>query len=596
MRLSDKYILAILVFLTVLVYTPIYGNDFVNWDDPQYFTKNLAVQNFNWNHLLTKTFVSNYHPLTMLSLALDNKIFGQNPLGPHCINLILHIVNALLVYYLVLCLPSTSRHLSFWLALIFAIHPLHVESVAWLSERKDVLSTFLFLGGLVVYAKQHPIPPKFFLSGKYYLVLLLFFLALNAKSMAVTFPLVLFLLDYIKQRKLTLLSFFEKLPFFVLSIIYGLVNIWSQSSKARAEKLHFDIFDAISGGTNSLVLSLSKSLFPTNLSVIYQRGAVEISGPEYLVAFVISALVIASVLHFKNKRKEIVWGALFFLLTFAPVSGVIPFGNKQIFADRYTYLPFIGLFYAYGVIVSAFLGNLHLHRSIISKVTFAILLLYAATFSYQSNQRVRVWASTETLMGNVVVNYPLASIAYCNLGAELKDKGDYLKAMEYLQKAIIYNHNDHLSYNNLGIVYYKLGQRDFAIKYFEKAAMLAPRYANPIYNLANVYRDKGEPEKALFLFNKAITIDPQSFQAFNNLGILHLSMGAIDEAIAALSEAIKINPKFFLSHLNLAKAYQAKGLLPQALFHYQTCLKFDPQNAEALSAQRALRGHVSVKY
>ncbi|MCC6932874.1 MAG: tetratricopeptide repeat protein [Deltaproteobacteria bacterium] len=581
---SEIFLVVVLVLVTVTAYLPLYKNGFVDWDDTQYIIENESVKNFELYDLITNNFARNYHPLTMLSLAIDYSIFGETPQAFHYINLLLHILNSLLVAALILKLPGANRYLSFWIALIFAIHPLHVESVAWLSERKDVLSTFFFLLGLIVYTNEQSKGPNLWQRQGYYLVFGLFFLALNAKIMAATFPLVLFLFDYLYQRKQTILSACEKIPLLVFSVAYSLINIQAQSSKEFALKFNCDLGVMLGTALNSLAFSLYKSIFPTDLSIIYQRGVVEISIVQYLVALIICCAIGVSFVIFKNMRRLMLFGGLFFLLTIAPTTGIIPFGENQSYADRYLYLPSIGLFYLYGVILWALSEQWVRNKQLFNRSIVGLLVFVSVFFSYQANKRVEAWEDSETLFNDVISKYPKTNIAFINLGKYYLEKDDYNQAIYHYQKALEINPDDQMAHGNLGAIYAMLKQDEQALAAYKKAIEIDPSYVTTIYNLASLYQRRGQENQAIEEFQKVVQIDSGFFQAYYNLGGIYLRRGDQDEAIRQFQNALEKQPDYLPARLNLARVYQRKGLLRAALGEYERCLTLAPDDPKIQSA------------
>lgn len=454
--------LLVLILITAsLVFSPILRNGFTNWDDSTYITRNPGIKDFSLSgiiHTCSSPYIQNYHPLTMLSYMVEYHFFGMNPLGYHITSLVLHILNCALVFWLVFLL-SGSLFVTAIAATLFALHPLHVESVAWIAERKDLLYSLFSLIGFIAYI--HYLKKR---KALYYCIcLFVFFLSLLSKAMAVTFPLALFLIDYIFKRKPDKGSFLEKIPFFVFSLIFLLVGsitfyareVWPGWSCAA-------IFRQAILAAYALTFYLYKILLPVGLSCLYPYPSInETSGFQYLVFPLIVAVIAALVAYSRRYTRKIVFGSLFFLFTIFLALQISPFTNSVV-ADRYTYLASVGLFYLAGEGARWLYLRLNLLVSIKKSFLCVILIGLILVLSSLSWQRCKVWKNSLTLWDDALQGYPNLPVAYYNRGNAYLEQKDYGKA----------------------------------IGDYDRAIQIAPDFLFPYFARAIAYERKGEFDKA----------------------------------------------------------------------------------------------------
>jgi tetratricopeptide (TPR) repeat protein len=549
---NKKYtglLLIILIVITVIAFSPSLNNDFTNWDDNEYVTENQYITNLSWKNIktfFTKIFVIHYCPLVMLSYSLDYKVSNLNPKAYHTTNLVFHLFNCLLVYYLIYLL-SKDIYIAFIAALLFGIHPVHVESVAWITERKDVLYSFFFLGSLILYVLY-----KRENNQKYYIVsVVLFICSLLSKAMAITLPFVLILLDYYPFKKLNKKIMVEKIPFMVLSFIFSLVVIYITyvtPEKTINEQMKFSIFQNILNANYSILFYLKKLLLPVNLSAIYPHPY-NINTQIPLI-FLLSPVVVSILAYLvyvsKKYTRKIIFGSLFFLITIFPVIQLIPVG-RAIAADRYTYIPYIGLFFMAGSFFSWLYNRKYNHVKKIKYILIACIILITGIMTVLTRNRCKIWENSEELWKDVLKKYPRSTTAHINLG----------------------------------LAYRKNGFIDAAIEEYRIARDINPDLVKPHFNLGNSYKAKNMIDEAISEFNIVIQLSPDYYAAHLNLGDLYHSKGIIDQAINEYEIANKLNPDYYASHLNLAYLYMTKGLTDKAIVEYKNVIKFKPDNFTA---------------
>jgi tetratricopeptide (TPR) repeat protein len=616
----------IIVLITVLVYFPALRNDFV-WDDSGYVYENdrirsLDPQSLRW--MFTTFRMSNWHPLTWISHATDYAIWGLNPLGHHLTGIILHGLNTLLVFLVALQFmlvaqstgpPSSSSTHSLPFssmqpviaasvtALLFGCHPLHVESVAWVAERKDVLCAFFYLLTLLSYSFLSAAADKKSRRKWYVCCLGVSVLALMAKPMAVTVPLVLMILDIYPLRRFgpagndasrikRLLA--EKIPFLFVSLVAGLITIKAQYVTGAVQNLQRLPFSVrMINGLHAPWFYLSKMLWPAELAPIYPLPEhVRFFDPQYILPGMLVLLITGSVVWMMKRGNFLLFtGWSFYLVTLLPVLGFIQVGS-QMAADRYTYIPSIGIFMLAGAGVSQLWPRVSAYRN----GALAGGLIVGAIFVYMCQLTVkqqRVWRNAETLWSYVIKTYPgRIPIAHTNLGLAYDVQGMIDRAMAEYEKAIAINPALEHPYNNLGFDYYKKGRYDDAIASYEKALAINPNYAKAFYNLSLAYYAEKMFDESIAAYEKAVRLDPDLAGVYRNLGkalanacnnrgqSLHLQ-GMFDEAIASYEKALALNPASAEAYNNAGLAYYAKNMFDQAIASYEKALAINPGIAAA---------------
>jgi len=434
--MNRKYLILIYAFITVLLtagaFLPSLSNGFVDWDDPEYVYENVSIRTLSPHNIglfFTQAYVGSYCPLVMLSYAAEYHFFKLDPRAYHATNYCLHLLMTLLVFYFVY-LVSRKAAVAFIAALLFGVHPLHVESVAWITERKDLLSSLFYIVSLISY--------MWYLRGKKLIFLAACFLAcvlsLLSKPMAVTLPVIALLLDYYERRKLNIQAFAEKIPLFAAALIFGIVNMHFQT-QAAATKLAADLGVKTYFLSKVLVFYLYKTLLPVKLSAMYVYHNVNpshLAEIKYYIA-ILAALVILMIWS-KRRARTILFGGLFFFVTLLPVLKIIPAGDTFA-ADRYMYIPSIGLFYIFACIAYRIFA-LKPQLPIIRSAAACLIGLWVLALSTLTLERCLVWKNTETLFKDVIKNHRTNPLPYNNLGIYYAEKGDLDSAIRYFKEAL----------------------------------------------------------------------------------------------------------------------------------------------------------------
>jgi tetratricopeptide (TPR) repeat protein len=605
---KNLLIVSILVALiTILVYLPALQNDFVNWDDGKYVYENPNIRSFGFNSLqwmLTTFHAGNWHPLTWLSHAIDYALWSLNPMGHHLMSVIFHGLNTFLVIILITHLinltgkdkhnQKTSLIAGAITGLLFGLHPLHVESVAWVSERKDVLYAFFFLLSIYMYIKYVSAE-----QGRkvlfYGLCLGFFILSLMSKPMAVTLPVVLIILDFFPLGRLDFKSgliskrkvLMEKVPFFGLSLASSAITIMAQQVGGAIKSINsIGIEDRMLIALRGLVSYLYKMLWPKDLSPIYPYPTkISFFMFEY-IASVIFILVITLFCIYSWKKQKF-WLSIwtYYLITLFPVLGIIQVG-EQAAADRYTYLPSLGPFLLIGMGIARLTGRIiRKDHGLDFRNLFAIFAVAAGALVLLAGltiNQTKVWKDSETLWKRNLKLYPDTSFqAYNNLGLVYKSQGLIDEAIRRYKTAIQMNPNYPPAYNNLGNIFLSQGQNDKAIENFRIAIKLNPKYSEVHYNLGLAYGSKGLVDKAVAHYMISIRLNPNFPHPYNNLAIIYLSHGLLDKAENNYKKAISLKPEWEIPHFNLGNLYERRGDTEKARREFEKVLKINPQHQEA---------------
>jgi protein O-mannosyl-transferase len=567
------------------------ANNFINFDDQYYVTHNAHVANgllwANVRWAFTDAHLGTWHPLTWISHMVDVQLYGLKPGGHHLTSVLLHTANTLLLFLLLQRLTGT-----FWrsamAAALFGLHPLRVESVVWVSERKDLLSGCLFL--LTLWAYGCFAQAAAARSGKakawYGLALALFALGLMSKPMLVTAPLVLVLLDVWPLRRFQIskgsrpaLRFasllWEKVPFFAMAVVDGIITFWAQKQAGAVKELaELPLGDRAMNAVISYWRYLGKIVWPADLSVFYPFPG---GWPHWQVVGAILMLVMVTmVFAIQRQRRPWLWvGWLWYLIMITPVIGFVQTG-MQAMADRYSYLPSIGLF----VLISWTGGELAERkqwRPVIAGVAPVLLLVLLVV----TRQQVRYWASSETLFRHALAVTSGNALAHHCLGSALYVRGELAEATAEFRAALRLRPAYQDAEVGLAIALADQGQQAEAVRHFEEALRRNPRDAQARFYFGNLIGREGKFEEALGEYREAVSLDPDFAPAQNNLANGLQRLGRLDEAIIHYREALRVAPELAEAHNNLGIALAAKGRTEEAIGHYRAALRSRPDYAEA---------------
>lgn len=568
--------LAIALGLTaacIAVFESVRHHDFVYYDDPKYVTENptvlagLTSRGVAW--ALTTGTDANWFPLTWISHMLDVELFGTNAGGHHVTSLIIHLASTLLLFAALLRMTGAAGRSGF-VAGLFALHPLHVESVAWVAERKDVLSTLfwmLTLNAYVWYTKKAG-------ARRYLLVIVLFSAGLMSKAMLVTLPFVLLLLDYwpLDRRSLSFAQLAkEKVPLLAVAIVSSIATFVAQRSGGAVGGLDaFPLVLRIGNAFVSYVLYIGKMLWPARLAAFYPYPDV-LSAGMVLGALVILAGISALVARGARKYPYLPVGWLWYLGTLVPVIGLIQVGN-QAMADRYTYVPLIGLF-----IIVAWGAHDLLSRWNARQILLPIVATIAlASCAIVARAQVRHWKNSSALWMHALRVTDDNHLAHNNLGLALMDEGKIDEAISQYNEALRIRPNYATARINLGAALSKQGKTADAVASLAEATRQRPGFAEAQLNLGAALARQGKIDEAIARYNEALRLRPRYPEASANLGLALASQGKINDAIAQYREALRIRPDFVEVHNNLGYALASQGHLEDAVRHYNDAIRLKP--------------------
>jgi len=560
---------------------------FVNYDDDQYFYSNSHVKaGLTWHGVIwafQTEYASNWHPLTWLSLMLDAQLFGAGAAGPHLTNVLLHAINAVLLFFLLKRLTDV-RWGSAWVAAVFAIHPLHVESVAWVSERKDVLSGLFFMLTLLMYTQYVEGIRTRKAKTFYGLTLLFFVLGLMSKPMLVTLPFVLLLLDWwpLKRLSHSILSFrnqilrlaLEKLPFFLLSAASCVVTVFAQREAVRS-MVALPLAARFGNASISCVIYLVQMVWPENLTVFYPYR-LGLPGWQALGASAFLFFVVLVAILTARRFPYFFVGWLWYLGMLVPVIGLVQVGDQS-HADRYTYLPQIGLYLLVTWAAKDLTASWHHHRQLFGVTGCGMIVVLMACAWKQTTY----WHDSESLWRHSLTCTAGNYTAYNNLGYALAAQGRIAEAIWHYQKALeIYP--DYAQANiNLGRVFLDEGRLDNADKYLQRAIEIEPNSAEAHNDLGILLATQGKTDEAVEHYQRAIALDPDLAKAYNNLAILFASQGQFTEAVRYYQKTLELAPDYADAHDNFGILLARMGQLTEAMKQFQIGLKIRGGSAEA---------------
>ena len=553
---TEPYWLLLLIGITVLCFYPMLKNNFVNWDDDFYVLNNALLHGPDWKGIFTTGVSSNYHPLTVLTLAINYMMSGTDAWSYLFFNLVLHIVNVILVYKFIFAISDKKIMVAFFTALIFGIHPMHVESVAWVSERKDVLYTLFFVLSLMQYWKFLQTNKQ-----KYLWVCFLFFaLSLLSKPAAIILPAVLLLLDYWNRRTFHKRLLLEKIPFFLLATVFVIITLKLQSDTAIKGLETFPLWTRFFYACYCLMIYFVRFFIPYPLSAYHPFPPNENLGIDVYISplFIIG---LAAITWYLRKNRFFVFGILFFVVNLLLVIQIITIGSTLI-SERYTYVPYIGL---------AFIIGMWFDRTAISKqLNLAVCAVLGLVFGYLTFQRTHIWKDSISLWTDVINRFPNAPLPRNQraifLGQLAYRQTDQAIANDLLQKALddcnaaLKAKPDHaVTLINRQNIYLKMNRNEEALADAESVARLEPDNYIPYFTKGKAYSNLNENDSAVSAYRKCLSLNPDQDEAWNNLGnLLMRKYQQFDEAMTDFNKAISLNPSG-LYYADRSVCYYNKG-------------------------------------
>lgn len=567
-------IIPVILFITAICLFPMAFNGWVNWDDPAYVTANRMVRDFDLKEIFTNmNVVGLYHPLTLLTLALDYKYWVTEAFGFHLTSLIIHLINTLLVYRL-FRLMGVSLLITTIVSLLFGMHPMHVESVAWISGRKDVLYVLFFLLSLISYVRMSQAHSYKRRTIWYVISFLMFVCSLLSKNIAFVLPLILFLVDYHQRNAFTWRSFLLKIPFVLIATGAVFTAKYGQQSSDSMDALAaIDYSTSIMNGAYNYTFYVFKFLIPIKLSPFHPYPIEQNLTWIYISAmfFVIGMLVFA-LWAFIKKHKKIFFGIAFYTICIAPLLQIIPFG-KALSSERYSYLAYIGLFYVFALLIKQVLKH---SKKLLKGSVLIVIVLWGVWLGYSTNRQTKVWEDSEILWTHVIDLYPDSFFAklsrgryfmeidrykdalrdfngsinayptadgyyergYCleMMGRKNQAIGDYLNAIEL----------DSLNAKaqlNVGLIYAQYGEREEALEHLKQAIVIDSTYSLAYFNCATLFKIDGKLGKANQFYTKAVELEPNNPQYLTYRAVSYIESGNYVLALKDINRCKKLKPK-----------------------------------------------------
>ncbi len=579
-------------------YWPVRHNAFVNFDDESYITENqhvlhgLRARSIQW--AFTSSHAANWHPLTWLSHMLDCEVFGLDSSGHHLSSVVIHIVNSIILL-LVLFRLTGSVWASALTAAMFALHPLRVESVAWAAERKDVLSGFfgiVTIGAYIGYIQQ---PTR----ARYGVILLAFLLGLMSKPMLVTLPFILILLDYwpigrlkgVRHRQRTAIwrgmssqtparIAIEKLPLLILAAMSAAVTyIVQQKAGAVAKIASLPLDERLRNAVVSYVRYVKKIFWPTDLAVLYPIDTHTLSSAAAPAAAIL--LIAISLLTFKMRDRfpYLIVGWLWFLGSLIPVIGLVQVG-AQAMADRYTYLPCIGILMA----LSWGLADLSARWPTSRKFIASAGVVAVVIMTLLTRNQVPYWKNTQTLFSHTLEVTENNFVAHDILGISLFRDGRLGEALHQHQKALEINPNHAQAHSNIGNVYSERGDYDKAIEHYLQALQIDPNFSEANHNLGLTCLKTERIESAIHCFTAVLQQHPDHLEAHLNLGYAFRKSGRYADALEHFNRAIELNPDSAIGHTQAGNTLAAYGEIEAAVKSYERAIALAPDAPEPPNA------------
>ena len=539
----------LIAILTIVVFSNSLQNNFVkNFDDIIYTSaanNAKALTTKDIGTIFSSYVAGIYHPITVLSLAIETNLFGESAFHFHLINLMLHIFNVLLLFWFIYIFTKRLE-IAVIVALFFGIHPMHVESVAWISERKDVLFTFFFLASLIAYL--------FYLKNdknySYLFYSLVFFLlSLLSKSAAVCLAPLIVLIDYYKERKFNYIIIIEKIPYFILAIIFGIVSMISQSAAGATSALtdfnfHFSFFDKIFLVSYSVMFYIIKLFAPFNLSAIhyYPLKTGGMLPFVYYLALIGIICVIFLIIKFKKIRKDIVFGFLFFFISIVLVLQFIPVGYA-IVAERYSYIPYIGLLFIAGKLYCDFTDNKFGNYSKPRRNYIIIFIsLFAVLFSCHSYERNKVWKNGITLYDDIIEKNPEVGYCYWARGTGKLDMNDINGALADFNNAIKLNYKYPVAYNSRANCYFEMDSLKQAIADYSEAINIDDEYSMAYYNRGKAKQKFMDYAGSIDDYKKAIEYKVENIaSAYNEMSYSQICVSDLQSALESVCKAMELD-------------------------------------------------------
>ena len=586
--------LVAIILLTAFSYSNSLNGELTNWDDEEYVLMNTNIQKLekeNLDLIFSQDMQGNYHPLTMLSLALDyqplkdengNTVMEPrkgyplvDPVPFHLTNLILHILAAILLFFFIFYLLSGNWLAAAIVSLLFAIHPMHVESVAWVTARKDVLYAFFFFAGLWSYLG--------YVRKKNYLLLLLSFTLFAAsclsKPAAVVFPLILFLIDYWEGRNFEMKAVLEKIPFLITSVIIGRLTVKYQGVEAIGDWDRFSLWERIMYAGHSFMGYIVKFFYPVPLKIFYPYPTFGNPPIETQIAPFAALAIVGAAIYFGRKQKALLFGTFFYLLTVALVLQFVSVGGA-VMAERYTYLPYIGLSFILAYYISQAFNSTQYKT--LGLGALIVVLVGSLAFATITFKRTEVWQNADNLYTSILETHPKLHGMRLNRGNYYLGTEQYGKALEDYKRAIKIKPNNSDPYFNIALIHNYNERYARAVEVLDTAISVNKSDYSLFSARANNLRLLGKNKRALKDYNRAIALYNSDPMTYLNRGICYFAFSDWDNAYSDFSKAASIQPRLPDAYNNMGFVHSQKGENEEAMKMFQKTLALNPNHPNAL--------------
>ncbi|HWR73698.1 MAG TPA: tetratricopeptide repeat protein [Nitrospirota bacterium] len=616
------YLAAIVALTTLAVYTPVLRNDFVLWDDDRVVIENINIRSLDRSFLMwafTDVAGADYwHPVTWISHAVDYALWGLDPLGHHLTSILLHALNTFIVIILIVVLFEAVRKNGTvpdqpifpderWILMsagitgvLFGLHPVHVESVAWISERKDLLYSLFSLLSVMAYLRhvkggdtsvaktgRNTVPMRRW----YYISVTLFLLALASKPMAVTLPVVLMILDWYPLGRIQSLRSFgnslkEKTPFIALSLVITTITMIAQKAASLLPALDaVPVTSRILVGCWALIRYIWKMIVPLDLLPLYPYPkSVAFWSTEYLLPVILVVGVTAACVIVAKRRKVFLASWLYYVISLLPVLGLLQVGHHSM-ADRFTYLPSMAPFLLAGVGAARAwerLRSFSRNERAAKAVAVVCTVILFIGLSWLTVRQTAIWKDSITLWSHVLEKETAGvPLAYNNRGIAYAKIGKSEQALRDFASALSLDPVSPFSYNNRGKVYLDMGQPDRALADFNRAIEQDPSYQNAYLNRGAAFRTKGQPDRAIEDYVKALFLKPDSAETYVSRGIVYGETGRHEQAIEDFTAAINTNPSYADAYTARGLSFEQSGQLERAIEDLNTAISLDPKSVDA---------------
>jgi Tfp pilus assembly protein PilF len=572
-----------LAISTFAVFYQVHSFKFINIDDPVYVYRNPNIQSgFTFDSIewaFTTGYFGNWNPLTWLSYMFDWQFFGSKAAGFHITNLIFHIANTLLLF-IVLKQMTNALWRSAFVAALFALHPLHVEPVVWVSCRKDVLSAFFWLLTIWAYLQYIRKPDIF----RYLLIVLMYILSLMAKPMLVTLPFLFLLLDYWPLERISRFDWrtiyrlvLEKIPLIVLAAVFSVLAFFTQRNVgALPELADLGLKFRACNAVISYIKYIEKLFWPSRLAVFYPHPGEDVSILFAVISAVILIVMTILILRSAKKHRYLVTGWFWYLGTLVPVIGLVQIGSHAM-ADRYTYITLSGLFIVIAWGLPELLEKLR-YRKIILWVSSLTVLSVLTVLAYL---QVQYWKSSITICQHALKVTKGNYAVHAFIAEAFLDDDRVSAAIWHNTEALRINPACAIARNGLGVIFYKMGKIDEAVNHFNKAVDIDPRQKDVYSNLGMAFAAKGKFEQAVSFYHKELQINPDSINTRLNLGAALTSSGKLEQAAKEYEKILSIQPRNAVANNDFGVVLFKQGKLDQAIVHFRQAVKINPQYSDA---------------